>query len=275
MNNNVYCADSLDLCNLSAKYRFSFGEIVKKDCPSKSFGFGNRILEAECIDVDKVEVDRNGNNGKTMDLVIGLADFDDVKQAYTRHYLLPIELKLNCVTFNLRQHDLKGKDSYTRNILIGTFSEKSVFVFTEKVAAQALSYCSRWKREAGANGIKDWIIVNPHQLDNLIKFTSDFPYKPKTDFSSIVNSIEIFIERSDIDGCYDYIANDVWRIVESFGSKEYNINEISFLYRCLEESVGILFGTLKKDEKDYLMIAIDKIMNFSKSLLGAFLIKKN
>lgn len=114
-NSDVYYAASLEQCNIDRRYRYSFGYIVGKDSPGKSFGFDNRLLEAECIDSDKVEADRYGSNEKTMDLIMGLADFNDVKQKYTRQYLLPIELKLNCVTFNVKLKCLKEKDKHTRS----------------------------------------------------------------------------------------------------------------------------------------------------------------
>ncbi len=265
-NSDVYYAASLEQCNIDRRYRYSFGDIVGKDSPGKSFGFDNRLLKAECIDSDKVEADRCGSNERTMDLIMGLADFNDVKQKYTRQYLLPIELKLNCVAFNEKLKSLKEKDKHTREMIDGIFSENSVFIFTDNVAKVATSYYHRWRKGSEGSDIKNWRIVTPNQFNSLIKFSADFPYTPQTNFNAISKAIDTFIEGHDIDGCYNYIETYIWKMVESFGVKDYNKNEVTFLSVKLKDKAEEVFEILDEDEKEYLMIALNKILYFSNSL---------
>ena len=266
-NSDVYCPDALDQCGFDRKYRCSFGAIVEKDSPGKSFGFDNRLLSVECIDADQVETDKSGSNEKTMDLIMGLADFDDVRQEYRRMYLLPVELKLNCSSFNLKLSDLRGKDEHTRLSFNGNFAQRSVFVFTEKVVGQAINNLNRWKRGTESNDIKHWLMIAPNQLNGLVKFRADFPYVPQTDFEAIYNRIDSFIEAHDIDGCYNYIANEVFAIVIRYGNEQFNRREVDYLASKLKTKMDGVYNGLDEIEKGYLMIAVDSILKFSASKL--------
>lgn len=55
-------------------------------------------------------------------------------------------------------------------------------------------------------------------------------------------------------------------MVESFGVKDYNKNEVTFLSVKLKDKAEEVFEILDEDEKEYLMIALNKILNFSNSL---------
>lgn len=266
MNNDVYCADALKLCDLDSKYIFGFGTIVQKDSPDRSFGFDNRLLATECIDMDFVEKDHNRyNENKTMDLIMGLADFDDVKQEYRNMYLLPVELKLNCSSFNLRLSDLRGKDEYTRYFINENLSQQSVFIFINGVVEQAISYFNRWKLGTGSKYIQNWKIMNPSQFNDFIKFRTDFPYVPQTDFAAISKNIFDFIGRHDIDGCFKYIENDVFNVVWSFKYKRFNRNEVNYLVNALKTTMDKVCEGLDEFEKEYLFIAVDSILNLQDS----------
>lgn len=129
---NVYCHQAIDECYGYEAYRSIFRDVIAKDSSGKAFGFDKRILDMSCIDMDKIEADHAGDNGRTMDLVLGLADFDDVRQHITRKYLLPVELKLNCIAFNLGTTELIEKDAHTRNYRLGLDSPLIACFYLQK-----------------------------------------------------------------------------------------------------------------------------------------------
>lgn len=134
---DVYSETAITDSGKYQQYVDTFGNVVQKDSSGKSFGFAQRILDMNCWDMDSIEVAQHGSNDMTMDLVLGLEDFDDVRQVAATKYLLPVELKLNCVAFNLRATELTGKDEHTRQYDMGIrFGSNSVFLFTNRVVGQ-------------------------------------------------------------------------------------------------------------------------------------------
>lgn len=134
---DVYSETAITDSGKYQQYVDTFGNVVQKDSLGKSFGFAQRILDMNCWDMDSIETAQHGSNDMTMDLVLGLEDFDDVRQVAATKYLLPVELKLNCVAFNLRATELTGKDEHTRQYDMGIrFGSNSVFLFTNRVVGQ-------------------------------------------------------------------------------------------------------------------------------------------
>lgn len=263
-NNNVYYEDALKQCGLDEKYIYSLKAIIDKDSPGKTFKIIPKLLDAKCIDMDMIEVDNLGNNDKTMDLVIGLADFDDVRQVFTNYYLLPVELKLNCVEFNLKLEDLKTKDQHTRDYHLGTYSKQSVFLFTDKVYAHAVNNYSRWKRGSGAAGIKNWVIMNPSQFCSFIRFADDFPYVPQTDFNVIAEKIDKYIEENDINGCCDYIDGHVKALVNEYAIVMFNRNESLYIYEELEKKMDEVYRIINNEDLQYMKMIVKPILDMAK-----------
>lgn len=251
----------MEACEEYGQYVDTFGRIVQKDSPGKSFGFSPRILDMRCLDMDKVEVAQPGSNAKTMDLVLGLSDFDDVKQESTSGYLLPVELKLNCEAFNLKFDDFAGKDEHTRRYDLGVrFTANSVFLFTEQVCAQAKSYVARWQRGSNSQKAKGWEVMTPMAFNFYVKFTSDYPYHPQTDMNDVECKISAFLKEGDVDGAERYIQGNVKPKMEKY-YHVYNILEVQYVVkqlRAILEQECQAHG-IGGDDKVYLTIAVDDI----------------
>lgn len=258
---NVYDSSTLGKCDGYQGFIDSFGNVVHKDSPGKNFGFDDRILAIQCIDMDKAEDAQGGNKDRTMDLVLGLSDFDDARQVYSRNYLLPVELKLNCVAFNLGAAELLGKDTHTRDYNLGLrFCATSVFLFTDQVVAHAQNAINRWKRGSNAKRIKEWKVMTPKIFNSFVKFYEDFPYIPKTDMKVVEQRISAFLASHNVDGCAAYIQGTLGKSMEAY-YKVYNMSEIKYVADKLKEIMRTDVGgsTLEKIEKDYLNLAAETI----------------
>lgn len=258
---DVYSETAIADSGKFLQYNDTFGNVVQKDSPGKSFGFAKRILDMECWDMDSIEAAQQGSNEMTMDLVLGLQDFDDVRQVATTEYLLPVELKLNCVAFNLGFGELIGKDEHTRQYDMGVrFGANSVFLFTNTVAGQALNVISRWKRGTYSRKMKGWQVMTPSSFNSYIKFMSDYPYQYQTDVKDIEDKISSFLAVGDVDGCERYIKYKVLPKMEEC-YKVYNKLEIEYVVNQVKQILdkNYIQFNISDFDKEYLNLALNDI----------------
>lgn len=264
---NVYCEDVLSSCRTYENYKCTFQEIVQKDSGDKDFGFDKkRILKMQSFDVDEIErnTGKSGDKDCTMDLVIGIASFDCTERKFSNRRLLPIELKLNCKSFNLEKGKLKEKDKHTREMKWNyvPFFSKSIFLFPSGIIDKAKNELGRWKRGSGGSDVKNWVLLTPNDFNNYIVFAEDYPYSPKTDFSSIENTINEFITEGNIGGCTCYLVESVRSRLEVF-QKRYKIEEIKYVVECLRKTMDAIYPKLpQSDEAEFLKSRSDEILDF-------------
>lgn len=260
-----YVVDS----HIPQKYKQKFANILDKDYSGKRFGFTQRVLDTACIDIDSIEKDNGGDNNNTMDMVIGIARFDDSRRVFNNNRFLPVELKLGCKSFDeISKKELLDKDAHTRDILNSSslsVDAHSVFLFTKNVAPSAKNIKSRWEREKNGSKIKTWEIKSPDEYNSYIQFESDFPYKPLTDIDSLKGRINTLFSNGDIDGLITFI--DYWqRMAESYRYRNNNYNECSAIAEGLSESIKSLVGKNQNTDIDeYLMILDEEINSLTNS----------
>ena len=258
---NVYDPSALGGCSNYRGFIDTFENVVHKDSPGQNFCFDARILAMECVDMDEVEKAQSGSNDRTMDLVLGLSDFDDVRQSYSRNYLLPVELKLNCVAFNLKVSELMGKDSHTRSYNLGVgYSATSVFLFTENVIGRATNAFGRWRRGTNAKRTREWKVMTPQVFNSFVKFSADFPYVPQTDMNFVEQQIRNFVVKQDVEGCADYILGDLKKKMETY-YYVYNMLEVKYVADKLKDIMRTVVdgSSLGNFEKEYLSMAAEPI----------------
>lgn len=251
------------------KYKQRFANILDKDYSGKRYGFTQRVLETACIDMDFIEKNNEGDNNNTMDMVTGIARFDDSRRVYNNDRFLPVELKLGCKSFDeISKNELLDKDAHTRDILNSSslsVDAHSVFLFTKNVAPSAKNIKSRWEKEKNGSKIKTWEIKSPDEYNSYIQFESDFPYKPLTDIESLKGRINTLFSNGDIDGLITFI--DYWqRMAESYRFRNNNYNECSAIAEGLSESIKSLVGKNQNTDIDeYLMILDEEINSLTNS----------
>lgn len=258
---NVYDSSVPAKCNGIQNFIDTFENVVHKDSPGKNFGFDARILAMQCIDMDEVEKAQSGSNDRTMDLVLGLSDFDDVRQAFSRSYLLPVELKLNCVAFNLGVTELMGKDTHTRSYNLGIgYGATSVFLFTEDVIGRATNAFGRWRRGTNAKRTKEWEVMTPQKFNSSVKFSADFPYVPQTDMNFVEQQVRNFVVKQDVEGCADYILGNLKKKMETY-YYVYNMLEVKYVADKLKDIMRTVVdgSSLGNFEKEYLSMAAEPI----------------
>lgn len=249
------------------KYKHDFASVINKDYPGKHYGFTQRILDTLCIDMDSIETDNKGDNNNTMDMVTGIAQFDDSRRVFNNDRFLPVELKLGCKSSDeINKKELLDKDAHTRDILNSSslsVDAHSVFLFTKNVAPSAKNIKSRWERETNGSKIKTWEIKSPEEYNTYIQFENDFPYKSLTDIDGLKDKINNLFSDGNIDGLIDFIEN--WkRIAGDYCYKYHNTNECGAIADALTESIHPLIGKSQDaDIAEYLMILEEEISSLN------------
>ena len=199
--------------------------------------------------MDEKEAAISGDNDKTMDLVVGVARFDDTNRTYTQMRLLPVELKLGCSSFNgISKSQLLGKNQHTRDMLAHfQMDNHSVFIFKKEVVSQARSGKSRWEKEPNSNVIANWEMLSPEDYNEYIGFENDFPYRPITNLKEIRENIKNLVEQRDWDGCIDYIERER-KIAEQYKIK-YKLHECQAIAVELDNQIDVIMR--KKISTDY------------------------
>ncbi len=249
------------------KYKHDFASVINKDYPGKHYGFTQRILDTLCIDMDSIETDNKGDNNNTMDMVTGIAQFDDSRRVFSMDRFLPVELKLGCKSFDeIKKSDLLKKVNHTRDLL-NSFSvsvdSHNVFLFTKDVAPSAKNIKSRWEKEPNGSTIKTWEMKSPEEYNTYIQFENDFPYKSLTDIDGLKDKINNLFSDGNIDGLIDFIEN--WkRIAGDYCYKYHNTNECGAIADALTESIHPLIGKSQDaDIAEYLMILEEEISSLN------------
>lgn len=254
------------------KYKHDFASVINKDYPGKHYGFTQRILDTLCIDMDSIETDNKGDNNNTMDMVTGIAQFDDSRRVFNNDRFLPVELKLGCKSSDeINKKELLDKDAHTRDILNSSslsVDAHSVFLFTKNVAPSAKNIKSRWERETNGSKIKTWEIKSPEEYNTYIQFENDFPYKPLTDIEGLKDRISTLFSNGNIDGLIAFV--EYWlRMAENYRYRNNNYNECSVIAEALSESIKSLVGKNQNADIDeyleYLLILNEEI----KSLISS------
>lgn len=263
----VYHEEIMGTAPIDNKYKHRFSYFMGKDYRGKTFGFSDRILDTLCIDMDEIETDRCGNNDTTMDLTLGIAQYDETLQTFSFNRFLPVELKLGCDSFDrIKKTDLLHKDQHTRGLLteLSIVTDKhSIFIFTKEVTPSAINNKSRWDKESNSNDIKYWKMMSPSDYNEYIKFKEDYPYKAISDLNAISKTISDLFAQQEFDRCIDYIDNQT-KEAERYKIK-YNLNECQKIAETLISSINdILTNIIPPPYNDFFVMLRDEVISLIK-----------
>lgn len=240
-------------------FRQPFLSFFEKDYQGRTFGVRKELLDVTCIDLDKFETAiSGGRNQETMDLAVGIADFDETERKKSSHRLLPIELKLDCISFRSlfkERRNLINKDQHSRELLQAyPLEKKSFFIFTKPVAPQAERGFNQWGRERGTDFFKEWKALDPDRLSELLRFESDFPYLPITDLKNFQATITKFIETQDFSSVFGYL--EYLRDLAATHYRKYRLEEVKHISGTVLHIISPLLPQVTQDQ-EYLGLLLE------------------
>lgn len=187
------------------KYKVLLDDISERDYPNKHY-FNKDVL---CLDVDRYEADHAGDNDKTVDTVMGIADYNTTTMTCSKERLRMVELRMGYRNpYNLKVSDLSSKISHTAQMFNGSPIDKfAIFVFEEKEAPIVRNLFNRWGRER--KEAKNWRAITPNAFCESIKTEKDFPYTPSHDIDGVKNAISGVKSSSQLARTLEYWTREI------------------------------------------------------------------
>ena len=186
----VYNNDILSKHSLYGFCASTLNAVSERDYPGMNY-FDPQIA---CMDMDTYETNvSHGNADSTTDAVIGVSTC--INKKMSQHRLMLVELRMRYQSADtLSKGDLERKVTHTRKLLDGelTIEHENIFVFTERVAPQAIHKIDSWKHEGGlATNFAAWSVRDFH---NNVKSIDDMPYTAIYDPVQLCKELDGFVE---------------------------------------------------------------------------------
>ena len=156
--------------SLYARCPSTLNEISNRDYPGTDY-FNPDIIGLDMDDYERRTCYGHANN--TVDAVIGICTCQNKKKSSPR--LLLVELRMGYEKANnLSKSEMERKILHTKELLSAekTINRESVFIFDERVAAQARHWFAQRSAEGGGE-LRHIVAIHPHQ------FPGAYPKKPE------------------------------------------------------------------------------------------------
>lgn len=211
-----------------------------KDVSNDDYAGANHFTkDVPCIALDKYEELQSGQNDCTMDAVVGVAEYNNNR--INRSSLALVELRLDYKNpCNLDFANMARKVQHSRDLLAGAIlHNKDYFVFTERVAAQAIHVFRRFLPLHPV--LKNAKPISVLGYEREIKDIEDYPYMP------IFSKEEILESLNPDDSEKLFFQLDYWLSKVDDYSVKYELNEAEHILEVLNES----FVTLPSYDDDF------------------------
>lgn len=213
---------------LAEKYKKTLADIATRDYGSDC-GLSNNV---KALDIDQVEDNCAGYNGKTIDCAIGIADYVKNHESNARVLLVELRLGYGKRGQNSKTSDMKSKETHTRELLIDSrMDERCFFIFSKDVAPQKRNRINRESMNDVA--LKKWVIVDPVDFNNYFHFVENMPYEPESPIETIRKEALEYV-----DACqYDKVLNILkyWLGMVCRYYNQFKIEECKAIVRVLTE----------------------------------------
>lgn len=263
--NRVYHTKATEDVTEANAFTSTFGSVIAKDSGDKTFGFSERILAMECIDMDLWEKSLSGDADKTMDCAIGISAFDDTTRRHSSHRILLVELKMNCTSrkATISSGELSGKVRHSKEMLIKhTLDKHMIFLFPETQRSLYARELSRWQRGTDKSIYQNWKVLSPSQFNNYIGFKEDYPYKPIYSEVSISQSLLVPSAKNNYDGLL--IELEGWKDKLNECMVRYQSEEVKHIRSVISKTMETILPSMPNGEdKELIKMEYQNIFDFS------------
>lgn len=160
------------------KFRFAFSDIIRKDSGQKSFGFSADFLNMTCTDIDRAVIFIGGDNDRSMDCSVSIANYDAVHQEFSNRRWLLVELKLNSTVAKNDKDTLAKKVSDTEAFISCDVVDcDRVFIYPEEVQGSKKSLFDEWKNGSNGRIYKNWRCLSPKMFEEYLLLRQNISYK--------------------------------------------------------------------------------------------------
>lgn len=219
--------------------------------------------EVAALDIDTWETSLSGDNDKTMDAAIGIADYIDNAKSASR--LLLVELRMNYTGQgqNSKTSEMKAKIQHTHNMLSGcSVDTRSFFIFQKNVAPSVRNRISR--ESVVDRSLQNWKIVSPEEFVSMFQFVENLPYTPLSPIDDIRNNGVECVALADFGSALKLVK--YWLDKVNTFYNRYKLEECKVLIVVIQEVVNAILARqsdIKDEESEIdLLIAQEDLTRF-------------
>lgn len=235
----VYDNEILKSLSWDSIYTSNLHDLAVRDS-GESFGLPS---EVDALDVDTYETKQGGNNNKTIDAVIGIADY--VANALKNSRLLLVELRTNYTKSGKHSSisEMKKKENYTRSLLLGyRVDQRCFFIFSDEVAPRKHHEINQLSKTQ--SHLRQWQIVTPNGFMKKFHFVKDLPFVPKTPLEDIRQRCNNYYQSNELSKFIKIL--EYWYGVSKVYFDQYDLDE------CVRLS-ALLNSLIQMPNRDMLM----------------------
>lgn len=173
---------------ISNTFKVSLSDIAIRDY-GKDYGLSKQV---SAVDVDAYETSLSGNNDKTVDSAIGIANYINNSIKSPRLLLVELRLDYKKKAKNSSISSMLRKEAHSRQLLsFASLDKRCFFVFDTDVAPHKRSEIANQKH---ANSLlANWQVLSPKDFIKQFYFTADLPYTPITNINAIIQQGNMFL----------------------------------------------------------------------------------
>jgi len=196
----VYANDVVDNLLIDKSFIISLADISIRDY-GKKYGLSSDV---HAVDLDAYETSLSGNNDKTIDAAIGIANY--INNSVNCPRLLLVELRIDYTkkAKNSTISSMLQKEKHSRQLLSGTpLDSRCFFIFDTDVAPRKKNEIANQKQSNSL--LKNWQILSSGDFIKQFYFVSDLPYKPITDVGAISLQGDILLQRKEWEKLFELL----------------------------------------------------------------------
>ena len=225
--------------SLYARCPSTLNEISNRDYPGTDY-FNPDIIGLDMDDYERRTCHGHANN--TVDAVIGICTCQNKKKSSPR--LLLVELRMGYEKANnLSKSEMERKILHTKELLSAekTINRESVFIFDERVAAQARHWFAQRSAEGGGE-LRHIVVYSVKDFNRAVLSYDDMPYTPINSPEHIQKSLKELADQEQWPSFFEKVC--FW-----FKKAEQYRYTMPFEYKSIKEAVSQVWSTFRANSK--------------------------
>ena len=166
----VYANDVVDNLPIDQSFKISLADISIRDY-GKKYGLSDDV---HAVDLDAYETSLSGNNGKTIDAAIGIANYINNSVNIPRLLLVELRIDYTKKAKNSTIPSMLQKEKHSRQLLSGSHLDcRCFFIFDTDVAPRKRSEIANQKHSN--SHLKNWQVLSHSDFVKQFYFVSNLP----------------------------------------------------------------------------------------------------
>lgn len=184
----VYANDVVANLPINSAFKVSLSDIAVRDY-GKDYGLSNQV---SAVDVDAYEKSFSGNDDKTIDAAIGIANYINNSIKSPRLLLVELRVDYKKKAKHSSISSMIRKEAHSRELLsFAPLDNRCFFIFDTDVAPRKRSEIAN-QRQANSL-LENWQVLSLRDFVKQFYFADNLPYTPITNINAIIQQGNLFL----------------------------------------------------------------------------------